>query len=323
MDKNSLISVSAILHNAAGSIVPFLEEISAVLAASFAHYEIVLIENGSSDDTVPAIRGQMQRYQHIRLVVLSREYEQQVAWTAALESSIGDFVILMDMDSDPPRIIPDLVAKAQGGFDVVTAEARRRDHQTMLYRLLSRNFYRLSNVVTEYKVNLDSSNYVCFSRKMVNAILQVKDRVRFLKFLQTEIGYSHATIPFEPIQRGGRKGCRQLLQRFFFAVETLVSHSTKLIRLATSLALLTSIISLGYLLYALVIKIFMTDVAEGWASTSMVLALMFAVMFFILFIIGEYLALVFKETRKGPLYHVAEEFNSSSLFTSIREKNVV
>ncbi len=323
MTQNILVSVTTVLHDSSGVIADFIREMTDVLKDRYEHYEIVLVDNGSRDETVSIVRQMMKHHDHIRMVVLSREYDQQVAFTAALESSIGDYVIIMDLNTDPPALVPEMLEKSAAGIDIVTAEVSGRPQQTLLYGVLSRIFYRISNLVTEHRIDLNWSNFVCFSRKTVNAILQIKDRVRYLKYLQLDIGYSHETLRYEQINRHGRRRKTYFWNRFFFALETLVSNSEKLIRLATSLALMTSLLSAGYIFYALGIRIFRSDVAQGWTSLSIVLSVMFAVMFFILFILGQYIALVYKETRKGPLYHVADEYNSSILFKEMEEKNVI
>jgi dolichol-phosphate mannosyltransferase len=323
VDKNILVSVATVLHDDARSVTSYIEEASAVLQGRFQHFELVLIDNGSVDPTVDTVRQTMGKFPHIRLVALSREYDEQVAITAALENSIGDFVVIMDLHTDPPGLVPEMVEKARSGYDIVTAEVAGRKRGPLLYRCLANVFYRVSNLVADYRVDVNASNFVCFSRKMVNSILQIRDRVRYLKYLKTDIGYSQATIPYEQISRCAGRRRKNSWNRIFFAFDTLVSNSGKLMRVATALSLLTSVLSFGYILYALAIKLFKEGVPEGWASTSMVLAFMFGVMFFILFIIGEYISLVYKEARKGPLYHVADEFNSSVLFEQIRERNVI
>jgi dolichol-phosphate mannosyltransferase len=229
----------------------------------------------------------------------------------------------MDLNTDPPHLIPNMVEKSANGVDVVIAEVVKGHQKTILYTFFSKAFYCINNLVSKHKIDLNWSNFVCFSRKTVKSILQIKDRVRYLKYLQTDIGYTRETIRYDQINRDGRWKSKSFWNRFFFAIETLVSNSERLIRVATSLSLLSSIVSIGYLFYALAVKLFRTEVAEGWASTSIVLSVMFAVMFFILFIIGEYIALVYKETRKGPLYHVADEFNSSVLFAKMEDRNVI
>ncbi len=323
MDKNTLVSVSTVLHNCGEIVEQYIIDVSENLKNAYEHFEIVLIDNGSTDETVRITRKLMGVYTNLRLVVLSREYDEQVAFTAALENCIGDFVVIMNVNTDPPQLVPEMIRMATEGYDIVSAEVSGRRHEPFFYLLFAKAFYRISNIITNFKVDLNWSNYICFSRKMVNAILQIRGRVRYLKYLKTDIGYSHESLKYEQINRTGRKSDKPVWSRVFFAFDTLVSNSEKLIRIATSAALLTSILSFGYILYALAIKLFKSNVPEGWASTSIVLSFLFGMMFFILFVVGEYVSLIYKESKKGPLYHVADEFNSSVLFKNIREKNVI
>jgi len=323
MDKNTLVSVGAILQNFGSILDVYINEVYQQLEKEYEHFEVVLVDNGSTDASVDVARNLMKTYRNLRLVVLSREYDEQVAFTAVLESCIGDFVVIMNPNTDPVNLISEMIITAASGYDIVSAEVSGDRNEPFLYSLLAKAFYRISNVLTDYRVDLNWSNYVCFSRKMVNATLQIKDRVRYLKYIKTDIGYSHMTVKYEQINRNGQKSDKKVWNRIFFAFDTLVSNSEKLMRIANSTALLTSFLSFGYILYVLAIKVFKSNVPEGWASTSIIFSLLFGLMFFILFIIGEYVSLVYKETRRGPLYHVADEFNSSVLFENMREKNVI
>lgn len=323
MDKDKLVSVTAVLHNCADIILDFVQDVSGILSTSYQHFEIVLLDNGSTDETVDLTKQLLKKFKQVRLIILSRNYDEQIAYTAALENCIGDYVVNLDVNTDPPALIPAMVEKAAAGCEIVIAEAVNGNKDPFWYRTFSRLFYRFSNAITDFKVDLNWSNYFCFTRKMVNSIIQIKDRVRYLKYLKTEIGYSHGTVSYERINRSGKKVNKRLSVRFFFAIEMLFSSTEKLMRAATVMALMTSVLSVVYMLYALVIKIFKSDVAAGWTSMSMIIAFMFAVMFFLLFIIGEYLLLVYKETKKGPLYHMADEYCSSVLFADFKDKNVI
>lgn len=323
MDKEKLVSVTTVFHNCSDIVESFVKDVTRVLADSFQHYELVLVDNGSTDGTRDKVKMLLKEHRQIRLIVLSRKYDEQIAYTAALESCIGDFVVNLDINTDPPGLIPEMVALSAAGSEIVTAEAINRNNDPFWYRLLSRGFYRFSHVVSEHKIDLNWSNYFCFSRKMVNSILQIKDRVRYIRYLKTEIGYSHCSLSYDQINRSGSKIKKRLIDRFFCSIELLFSSTEKLMRIAASAALLTSILSMTYIGYALCIRILKRDVAAGWTSTSMVMAFLFAVLFFILFIIGEYVLLLYKESKKGPLYHVADEYTSSVLFADFKDRNVI
>lgn len=323
MDVNKLISVATITYNCANILKAYIEEVTEILSKIYKYYEIIIIDNGSTDDTIETVRQLMKGREQVRIIVLSRHYDEQITWTAALENSIGDYVVLMDINTDPPGLIPELIELSASGADIVTAETRERKNDPMLYRILTKIFYDICNLFTEYRLDLNWSNYVCFSRKVVNSLTQVKSRIRYLKYLKMEIGFSHKIIQYDQINRSGGKLRKRIINRFFFAIETLFSSSDKVLKLATSFALLISLINMGYIVFAIGIKIFQKDLIGGWASTSVVLSLMFAFLFLFLFIIGSYIGIIHKETRKSPLYYIADEYTNTDLFKDLDGRNVV
>jgi glycosyltransferase involved in cell wall biosynthesis len=322
MDPNLLISVATIIHNDADIVLHYLEETSGVLDENFKHYEILLVDNGSTDNSVALVKEVIGRYNSIRLLILSKENDGEIAFTAALENSIGDYVVLIDIRTDPPQMIPEMVDRCALGYDYVIAKRATGKEDPFFYRILSWLFHKCINFFTHQKLEMDWSNYVCFSRRLVNAIIQIKDRVRYLKYLKTEVGFSHQAVPYNPKPRAEKKQTRTFWKRLSWSMETIVSNTDRLIRIATLLAFITSLANFLFIFYALGVKLFMSGVAKGWTSTSIIIATMFGVLFLILSIFGEYISVVYKETKKGPLYHIADEVTGSLMFDKFDQKNV-
>lgn len=322
LNKDIVVSVCTIIEDDIANGRDFVAEVVPVLQHSFRHYEILIIANGSAPETVLELRRIVQGIANTRILVLSKRNDEEVAFTAALESSIGDYVVVMDPAADPPALIPSMLALCMAGHDFVTGQLADRRQQPVLYGVLSRIFYRLFNLFAEQRIESDWSRFLCLSRAMVNNIIQVKDRVRYIKYLNTELGYSQGIITYEQRIRPGREANRHIWGRFKSAVEAIIASSDRLIRMATLASFLISIVNLFYIVYAVVIWLLKPDVAPGWASISVVVASMFTALFMILAVFGEYLSVIYKETKKGPLYHIAREYSSSDLFRDITEKNV-
>lgn len=322
MENNKLISVATVLYNSEDVVESYIIDVLGVISNEYKYYELLLIDNGSTDDSVKNTKKILKKYKQIRLIVLSRMNDEQVAWTAALENCIGDFVVLMDINTDPPDLIPEMVKYSFSGCDIVTAETKNKKSESFAYRFLSKIFLSISNILTEHKIDLNWSNYVCYSRKVVDSLTQVKNRIRYLKYLKLEIGYSHYIIQYDQINRTGRKLKKPLLNRFFFALETIFSSSDIVMKIVTTVALVVSLINFTYALFAIGIKILNRDPVGGWASTSVVLSIMFSILFFLLFIIGQYISIIYKENKKSPLYYIAEEFTNTNIFDDFKDKNV-
>jgi len=174
-----------------------------------------------------------------------------------------------------------------------------------------------------YKIETDWSNFVCFSRRIVNCILQVKDKNRYLKYLSIEYGFTRDHITYKTINRSKQSRSVNLLKKIDASINMLVSNTNKPIKIAAGLGYLASIANISYIIYVIFVNIFKPDVAEGWTSSSLVLASMFAILFFIMSIICNYIACIKDEIKTGPLFYIAEEHNSCIIFENINRKNVV
>lgn len=329
MNVDNLISVATIVHNNSDIVKSYVEETIDVLKNSFTNYELVILDNGSSDGSVDRIKDLLSEIGNIRLITLSKEYDDEITYMAALENCIGDFVVLLDINFDPPSLIPQLIEKCISGYDIVVAQRIDKAEYTFLEKFFSNAFYKTSKFLTGYNINPNLSNYLSFSRRVINSIIKIRDKTRYLKYLTVEVGYSHSSLPYNRINRSGdRRKRNNLFKSFGFAIEIIVSNSDRLIRIASLIGLFASLFNLLYVLYAfgfyiLSIYVFKSKVTPGWTSTSMFYSIMFFLLFLILAIIGEYLARILRETKERDLYYISDEFNSSVFPKNINRKNII
>jgi dolichol-phosphate mannosyltransferase len=157
---------------------------------------------------------------------------------------------------------------------------------------------------------------------MVEAIIKVKDRVRLIRVMNVEVGYRRKIIQFERAGQPKKRDRRVLLKKIFFSLEVLFSSSNNILQAANLLSLIISMVSFLYVIYAFAMYFFIPDVAEGWTSTSIVIATFFGVMFLVLGVIGGYVSVIHKETKKGPLYHISREVSTGELYDLFEERNV-
>ncbi|WP_123042245.1 glycosyltransferase family 2 protein [Cohnella candidum] len=320
---NSIISVATILHNDEAILESYLMETGQVLQQCCEKYEIVLIDNGSTDRTGALIQTLQKQMVNIRLLTLSRHYDEEHARIAALDHCIGDIVVLMDVNFDPPSVIPAMLKQMNGGYDIVIGERTNRNDERFVDRAAAKAFYRISQWLTGFRIDPNQTDFVALSRKTVNSLVQIRDRSRYLKYLKLEVGYKRTTVKYDRIQRNREKKRRGILESFGFAVEMIFTNSDKLLRTVSLLALFVSMINLVYVIYVLLVALFKRNVAEGWTTTSLVNASMFGLLFIILSIIGVYISSILKETKKGPLYYVTDESNSSMIYQNVEKKNIV
>ncbi|PLR84337.1 glycosyltransferase family 2 protein [Bacillus sp. V33-4] len=318
-----IVSVATILNNDEKILDSFIEETSSILSDHFSNYEIVLVENGSRDNSLTKIKELQNKFRNIRLTGLSKQYDDEIARTAALDNSIGDYVILMDINYDPPSLIPDMIDKALSGYDLVIGERNNRKDDNLFERISAKMFYSLSKSLTGYNINPNYSDYVCISRKMVNSLVQIRDRSRYLKYLNLEVGFKQTAIKYDRIKRSNNGNKKNFFNKLGFALEVIVTNSDKLLRWSALFGFFISFINLFYLLYIVLVAVFKKDVAAGWISSSLVNTTMFFFLFLLLSIISVFISSVLKETKKGSLYYVSEETNSSVIYKDIDKKNIV
>jgi glycosyltransferase involved in cell wall biosynthesis len=309
---DTLITLATVVQNDADIVTSALEEILVILQKEYHYYELLVIDNGSSDGTHALIQDLQKRFSHIRLLVLSRSYSLEIAFAAALENSIGDYVVLLDINYDPPIMVPKLVAKALEGNDVVIAERQDRSQNAWYQRPLITGFYRLTSRILGYPFSPNASYFRVFSRRTVNSITQIRNKHRYLKYFSAMVGFKHASLAYTRINRSPHRPTHEpFWHMLYLASDIILSHSSAPLRLAALMGLLASLANVVFLIYVFLVVIFKRHVAEGWISTSVMNATMFFLVFLILAVMSEYIARILNESKDQPLYFLAEEFTSS------------
>jgi dolichol-phosphate mannosyltransferase len=329
MKPDVLVTVaSAVRSSDAGFIEQFAREVTAILSAHVGYYEVLLIDNGSDDAVVKILERVLKQFPFVRVVRLSRCYEDDIVFAAALDHSLGDFVVLMDMASDPPAVVPDLIARCEAGYDAVVGVTDKKWHDSPIGRLGARVFSRLFEALTGYAVHPDGTNFVALSRRIVNSITKIRDRQRYMKHLTAYVGFNRTYLSYQPVLRDVPLRRRSLLGAVNAAVGTIVSNSTMPLRLVSLVGLAASFVSVMYSVFVLAISALRNvgvriHAAEGWASTNMFSAVMFFLLFLMLAVLSEYVSKIMNESQQRPLYHVAYESNSSVVEAFKDRVNVV
>jgi dolichol-phosphate mannosyltransferase len=305
-----LVSICAVLTDDLDRIDRFLAETSEVLSERFQYHELLLIDNALDPIVGLRMHDWQQRTPNVRLLRLSRRYNQEIALAAALDNSIGDYVVVMDIASDPPSMIPDLITTAVSGHDVVIAE-RGCDDEPLIRRWLSRGFYRVATVLLGYPLRSNATYFRAFSRRAVNSLIRIRSKNRYLRCLNGMVGFSQATIPHTGRRSGGgRRGLLRLFANARSAADIIISNSAAPLRLASLLGLVASFVNVLYFGYILVVTLVKSKLAEGWLTISITSTTMFFLLFIILSILSEYIARILDETKDQPLYFIEAETNS-------------
>jgi polyisoprenyl-phosphate glycosyltransferase len=307
--NESLISVVAPLETDADPriIEAFVKETGDVLRGLVTHHEIILVDDGASDATVARVRELLGQYDFLRFVRLSRHFGEEAAITAGLEVAIGDYVMVMLPNMDPPALIPEFFEKARSEADIVYGVRLHRKSEPFWYRLGAAAFYWYINSVVKAAIPVDSTQFRCMTRQVVNAITQVRGPEPYLRLLTSYIGFRKAALPYAPINRSGQPTVRPKREAAHLARSLIMDHSTHPLRFVLRAGVLVALINLA--------------LAVNWRAD-----IQGSVAFFVLAVmvatIGEYVGGLSRRQRDRPAYYVREEQTSSVLLREGR-KNVV
>jgi glycosyltransferase involved in cell wall biosynthesis len=304
-------SVVVPLYNEAANVAPLLERIEAVAASDPAtSCEVVLVNDGSTDGTLQAIRTEMERRHGIVLVNLSRNFGHQLAATAGIEIAAGDAVILMDGDlQDPPELIGAFLAKWREGYDVVYAVRRSRKGESAFKLWTARAFYRIIKRLTKVAIPLDTGDFRLMSRRTVEAMRRLPERHRFLRGMVSWVGYNQIALEYDRDVRYSGRTKYSLGKMIRFAVDGITSFSDVPLRFASYLGFIVSALAFIYAVVIVIDKTFKLHIAAytpGWASTIVAVTFLGGVQLMSLGILGEYLGRVYDEVKGRPLYLISD-----------------
>lgn len=322
MKRNILLSVVAVINDDA-SLPSFLSDLAPALQECVENYEIIVVGNGLTNIELNKAKTEILKHKRVRLLLLSEDHPVDIAFTAGIDSSIGDFVVMMDSYTDPASVISRLLEVAESGADVVIASSGGKRYNSFLSRLGGAAYFKLARLMLPRASDIDPSYFTCFSRKALNALAHNKEAVRSYRFLRSQLGFSRQTILYEPIRRPMDARRRNSLLLMWLSVESLFSYSMAPLRFFSAISFLLGGVSYFFVLYAFFSWLLNPKVAGGWTSTSIMFGFMFGSIFVLLGIFGLYFGILLKEIKKVPLYHIADEFDTGSAITNYQKKNVV
>ena len=280
----------------------------AEIAAPFGSWELLFVDDCSTDRSLSEIKALAGRDQRIRFVAFTRNFGHQAALRAGLRYARGDAVILMDCDFEhPPELIPAMVAEWRQGAKIVVTERTSAPRQlSFLKSLSSRLFYRLLDAIGDVRIEPGSADFLLLDRTVVDTINGFETREIFLRGLVRWLGYPLAKLTFTQGVRQAGESKFTLRRMVDFAVMGIIAHSVKPLRIAIHLSLAFALIGVLLLVYSIASFLWIGHTVAGWTSVMSAIALLGAGQFLVLGIIGEYIGRLLGETRKWPVYLVAE-----------------
>lgn len=267
-------------------------------------YEVVLINDGSTDNTWQEITGLCEMDSHIVGVDLSRNFGHQLALSAGLEICKGDRILILDADlQDPPELLPEMMRALDNGADVAFGKRTDREGETKLKKMTASLFYRTLRHLTDIEIPLDAGDFRLMTRRVCDHLVAMPEKQRFVRGMVAWLGYQQVAIPYSRQARYAGTTKYSLGKMVAFALDAITSFSTSPIKVSVYFSVLFILISLGLMAYVLVSWIYF-EAVPGWASIGVMLSFIGAAQFFVLGMIGEYVGRIYTETKGRPLFLV-------------------
>ncbi len=303
----SLISVVVPLFNEEGNVAELVRRITSIMDRVTVddRYEIVAVNDGSSDGTLAALHA-IQRVQPRLVVVdLSRNFGHQIAATAGLDAARGDAVVLMDGDlQDPPELIEAFLAKWRDGYDVVYATRKSRRGESAFKLFTARIFYRLIRRLTNVSIPVDTGDFRLMSRRVVDALGETREKHRFLRGLVSWVGFKQTGVAYEREARLSGETKYPFSKMLKFAIDGITSFSEIPLRFATYLGFFVSAFAFVYAAIVVVLKLLGLN-EPGYTSIMVVVLFLGGVQLVTIGIAGEYLGRIYDQVKARPLYLVS------------------
>ncbi len=317
-EAHPLISVVVPCFNESAVLPAFHHRLSAAMRATGEEWEVVYVNDGSGDDTLPVLDRLAAADPRVALLNLSRNFGKEIAMTAGLDHAAATgAVVVIDADlQDPPELIPELVAVWRQGIDVVHARRRRRSGESLAKLGAARTFYRVMGRLSA-RVTLppDSGDFRLMSRRSVDALLRLREHHRFMKGLFAWVGYPSRAVPYDRAPRAAGRTSWTYWTLWNLALEGITSFTVLPLKIATYIGLFTAVAALLFGGQLIVRTLLFGNPVAGYPSLMAVILFMGGVQLMTLGVIGEYLGRVFNEVKQRPLYLVERYLPSGRLPT--------
>jgi len=306
----TLLSIVAPVYNEQELVEQFVARAAA--AAADYDYELVMVNDGSSDRTPELLDRIASSDRRVRVMHLSRNFGHQAALTAGLEHAAGDVVVMIDADlQDPPELIPDMLAQWSQGADVVYAVRKQREGETPFKLATASVFYRLFDKLAQVNLEPNSGDFRLLDRRALDALLTMTERSRFLRGMTVWVGFNQTAVSYEREARQAGETKYTLRRMLRFSLDAIASFSHLPLQLATYAGLVSA--GVAFIAIPVVLVLRVTDsYLPGFSSITIAVLLLGGIQLIALGVIGEYVGRIYDEVKHRPLYIVREERNRPS-----------
>lgn len=322
--QNPLVSIVVPVFNEASAIPIFIESAVPILVECSITFEILFVNDGSTDGTLNLLMEQLGADSRLCLVNLSRNFGKEAALTAGIDQAQGDVVVPMDVDlQDPPELIPAFLERWRAGYDTVYGVRTVRDEEGLVKRATAGIFYRVFNRLSDTGIPANAGDFRLMDRQVVEALRQCRERNRFMKGLFSWVGFTATSVDYERPRRHVGSSKWVYWRLWNFAIDGLTAFTTVPLRVWTYVGAIVALVSFLYA-FVIVLQVLVEGISvPGYASLITVVLFLGGVQLLSLGLIGEYLGRLFDESKARPIYLLEGVYGGGELTTnetSIKKK---
>ena len=311
--KKPTFTIIAPIFNELESLPELYARVRDVMQSTQEPWELILVDDGSSDGSTEIIRKLADTDPHVRLLIFARNFGHQIAVTAGLDYSQGDAVIIIDADlQDPPEVILRLIEKWREGYEVVYAVRKEREGETWFKKMSAALFYRLIFRITDVKIPLDTGDFRLLDRKVVAVMNKMREKHRFLRGMASWVGFKQIGVEYSRAARFAGKTKYPFKKMLKLALNATTSFSYVPLQIATYIGFIAAGLSIIAIPVVIILRVVGSPQFIGQATTLIMVLFFGGVQLVSLGIIGEYIGRIYDEVKGRPLYIITEEPDSPS-----------
>lgn len=306
--KKKILSVVVSVYNEEQALKDCYAELKRVFDTLSWDYELIFVNDGSSDGSLKVIKVLAAEDEKVKLVSFSRNFGHEAAMIAGLDYSTGDGVVCMDADlQHPPECLPRIINAFEEGNEVISMVRTRNQSAGLIKNITSSGFYWLINRISDVHFEPNASDFFAVSRSVAEVLRgNYREKVRFLRGYVQNVGFQKTTLEYEAGVRVAGESKYSLKKLFIFSVNTILCFSNMPLKLGIYAGILSGAAGMAVLVYTLFTR---QGAPSGYATIVVLICFMFAMMFLLIGIIGEYIAILFTELKDRPVYIVKETDN--------------
>ena len=303
------ISIVIPIYNEEEAIPIFYEEIKRISKILKEYkFEYIFVEDGSKDNSLNLLKDLAKKDKDVRFISFSRNFGKEAGMIAGLEASTGDYVTIMDVDlQDPPALLPEMIkAIKEEGYDSVGTRRVTRKGEPPIRSFFARTFYKIINKMSKVEMVDGARDYKLMTRKVVDAVISLKEYNRYTKGLFSFVGFKTKWIEYENVERVAGETKWSFWKLFLYAIEGIVAFTTAPLSIASVIGLLFCLIAFLAIVFIVIKTLIFNDPVAGWPSLACIITFIGGIQLFCMGIIGQYLAKTYLETKNRPIYIVSE-----------------